>query len=195
MDVLELRVAAECKEAFAELQTEITEIGCEVQSAGKIFFSKLHACAKMPRTYLENNRRRGCCTCYLYTSSSISIVRIFSLIFLADKSVLTIPLLMSPIYYFSLKDVSYLDLNPDRSNVSLCTGTVYVPAPTREYIDLRWLLSCVHSVMMVFSVQIAEGGGPCPPPLNSVYPATQVTLPSNQEEMKVIKHQLYPVTY
>jgi hypothetical protein len=36
MDVLELRVAAECKEAFAELQTEITEIGCEVQSAGKI---------------------------------------------------------------------------------------------------------------------------------------------------------------
>jgi plexin A len=50
MDVLELRVAAECKEAFAELQTEITEIGCEVQSAGKIFFSKLQACAKMPRT-------------------------------------------------------------------------------------------------------------------------------------------------
>ena len=34
MDVLELRVAAECKEAFAELQTEITEIGCEVQTAG-----------------------------------------------------------------------------------------------------------------------------------------------------------------
>jgi hypothetical protein len=50
MDVLELRVAAECKEAFAELQTEITEIGCEVQSAGKIFFSKLHACAKMPQS-------------------------------------------------------------------------------------------------------------------------------------------------
>ena len=47
MDVLELRVAAECKEAFAELQTEITEIGCEVQTAGQkkkkkllnIFFS------------------------------------------------------------------------------------------------------------------------------------------------------------
>ena len=35
MDVLELRVAAECKEAFAELQTEITEIGCEVQTAGQ----------------------------------------------------------------------------------------------------------------------------------------------------------------
>jgi plexin A len=50
MDVLELRVAAECKEAFAELQTEITEIGCEVQSAGKILISKLQACAKMPRT-------------------------------------------------------------------------------------------------------------------------------------------------
>jgi hypothetical protein len=40
MDVLELRVAAECKEAFAELQTEITEIGCEVQSAGKAICSK-----------------------------------------------------------------------------------------------------------------------------------------------------------
>jgi hypothetical protein len=68
MDVLELRVAAECKEAFAELQTEITEIGCEVQSAGKISFSKLNACAKIPRTYMENNRRLGCCSCNLYTS-------------------------------------------------------------------------------------------------------------------------------
>jgi hypothetical protein len=44
MDVLELRVAAECKEAFAELQTEITEIGCEVQSAGKASFSKEQCC-------------------------------------------------------------------------------------------------------------------------------------------------------
>ena len=30
MDVLELRVAAECKEAFTELQTEITELGLEL---------------------------------------------------------------------------------------------------------------------------------------------------------------------
>jgi hypothetical protein len=52
MDVLELRVAAECKEAFAELQTEITEIGCEVQSAGKIFFSKVrYTCAQRCRVH------------------------------------------------------------------------------------------------------------------------------------------------
>ncbi len=30
---------------------------------------------------------------------------------------------------------------------------------TREYIDWRWLpLSCVHSVMMVFAAQLADGG-------------------------------------
>ena len=34
MDVLELRVAAECKEAFTELQTEITELGLELQQGG-----------------------------------------------------------------------------------------------------------------------------------------------------------------
>jgi hypothetical protein len=82
MDVLELRVAAECKEAFAELQTEITEIGCEVQSAGKIFFSKVHAFAKMPRTYMENNLRPGSCSCNLYISFFISIFRIFSRVFI-----------------------------------------------------------------------------------------------------------------
>ena len=32
MDVLELRVAAECKEAFTELQTEITELGKDPES-------------------------------------------------------------------------------------------------------------------------------------------------------------------
>ncbi len=26
----------------------------------------LHACAKMPRTSKENNRRPGCCSCYVY---------------------------------------------------------------------------------------------------------------------------------
>ena len=34
MDVLELRVAAECKEAFTELQTEITELGVDLQQGG-----------------------------------------------------------------------------------------------------------------------------------------------------------------
>ena len=38
MDVLELRVAAECKEAFTELQTEITELGLELQQGGIPFF-------------------------------------------------------------------------------------------------------------------------------------------------------------
>jgi hypothetical protein len=30
---------------------------------------------------------------------------------------------------------------------------------TREYIDWHWPLSCVHSITMVFSVQVIEGGG------------------------------------
>ena len=47
MDVLELRVAAECKEAFAELQTEITEIGCEVQTAGIPFLDYRTYCIKI----------------------------------------------------------------------------------------------------------------------------------------------------
>merc|ERR1719371_95209 len=47
MDVLELRVAAECKEAFAELQTEITEIGCEFQTAGIPFLDYRTYCIKI----------------------------------------------------------------------------------------------------------------------------------------------------
>ena len=47
MDVLELRVAAECKEAFAELQTEITEIGCELQTAGIPFLDYRTYCIKI----------------------------------------------------------------------------------------------------------------------------------------------------
>ena len=47
MDVLELRVAAECKEAFAELQTEITEIGCEMQTAGIPFLDYRTYCIKI----------------------------------------------------------------------------------------------------------------------------------------------------
>ncbi|KAL1398190.1 hypothetical protein pipiens_002420 [Culex pipiens pipiens] len=34
MDILELRVAAECKEAFAELQTEMTDLGGDITSGG-----------------------------------------------------------------------------------------------------------------------------------------------------------------
>ena len=41
MDVLELRVAAECKEAFTELQTEITELGLELQQGGIPFLDLL----------------------------------------------------------------------------------------------------------------------------------------------------------
>jgi hypothetical protein len=41
---------------------------------------------------------------------------------------------------------------------------------TREYIDWRWPLSCVHSVMMmVFLAQLTEGGGHAHSPL-LVYP-------------------------
>ena len=47
MDVLELRVAAECKEAFAELQTEITEIGCELQTAGIPFLDYRTYCIRI----------------------------------------------------------------------------------------------------------------------------------------------------
>lgn len=34
MDILELRVAAECKEAFAELQTEMTDVTCDLTGGG-----------------------------------------------------------------------------------------------------------------------------------------------------------------
>lgn len=34
MDVLELRVASECKEAFAELQTEMTDLTGEMTAGG-----------------------------------------------------------------------------------------------------------------------------------------------------------------
>ena len=34
MDILELRVAAECKEAFAELQTEMTDLTGDLTSGG-----------------------------------------------------------------------------------------------------------------------------------------------------------------
>ncbi len=40
--------------------------------------------------------------------------------------------------------------------------TAVIYQQTREYIGWRWSLSCVHSVMMVFSAQLAEGGGTHP---------------------------------
>ena len=47
MDVLELRVAAECKEAFTTLQTEITELGLELQQGGIPFLDYRSYCVKI----------------------------------------------------------------------------------------------------------------------------------------------------
>ena len=47
MDVLELRVAAECKEAFTELQTEITELGVELAAGGIPFLDYRTYCVKI----------------------------------------------------------------------------------------------------------------------------------------------------
>jgi len=47
MDVLELRLAAECKEAFTELQTEITELGLELQQGGIPFLDYRTYCVKI----------------------------------------------------------------------------------------------------------------------------------------------------
>jgi hypothetical protein len=44
-----------------------------------------------------------------------------------------------------------------------------------EYIDWRWPLSCVHSAMIVFSTQLAEGGGASASPT----PFT-LSIPSNR---------------
>ncbi len=47
---------------------------------------------------------------------------------------------------------------------------------TREYIDCSWPLSSVHSVMMVFSAQLAEGEGARPPPFTLSIHSTLVTV-------------------
>jgi plexin A len=47
MDVLELNVAAECKQAFTELQTEITELGMELQQGGIPFLDYRTYCVKI----------------------------------------------------------------------------------------------------------------------------------------------------
>jgi hypothetical protein len=41
---------------------------------------------------------------------------------------------------------------------------------TREYIDWRWPLSRVHSMIMISAAQLVEGGVSRPPPLHSIYP-------------------------
>ncbi len=45
---------------------------------------------------------------------------------------------------------------------------IYVSLPT-EYTEWQWLLSGVHSIMMVKSSQPGEGGGCMPTPFHSVY--------------------------
>jgi hypothetical protein len=57
--------------------------------------------------------------------------------------------------------------------------------------DWRWPLSCVHSVMMVFLVQLPEGGVHAYP-LSSVYPLDSNStphrpLPSKTSELPVLK--------
>ncbi len=61
-----------------------------------------------------------------------------------------------------------------------CRASLVLPA-IPSYLDWRWPLSCLHSVMMVFSTQLAEGGDACPPiahPLLLYYPrhSTNVTF-------------------
>ena len=69
MDVLELRVAAECKEAFAELQTEITEMGMEVQTSGIPFLDYRSYCIKIlfpgvaDHCVLQGWKFMSCCHC------------------------------------------------------------------------------------------------------------------------------------
>jgi len=45
----------------------------------------------------------------------------------------------------------------------------------KSIVDWRWPLPCVHSEMMEFSTQLADGGGPCPPPLTLSTTSTRVT--------------------
>jgi hypothetical protein len=47
---------------------------------------------------------------------------------------------------------------------------------TREYIDWRWPPSCVHSVTMVFSVQLGDGGGCTPSPFTILVSAPRFEL-------------------
>jgi hypothetical protein len=69
-------------------------------------------------------------------------------------------------------------------------GTVAV-TQTREYIDWRWPLSCVHSIIMVFSAQLAEGGGSwpllsfyCICPHHKSFIAPSTPLPSKTSELQ-----------
>ncbi len=65
----------------------------------------------------------------------------------------------------------------------------------REYMDWRWPFSSVHSIKMVFSAQVAEGGV-APHPLHYIYPPPQKLhrplhpLPSktNETQLPVLSH-------
>jgi hypothetical protein len=59
----------------------------------------------------------------------------------------------------------------------LLSGRDHRDPQTREYIDWKWPISCVHSAMMVFVAQLAEGGGARPPPFTLSTPSTRVTSP------------------
>ncbi len=60
---------------------------------------------------------------------------------------------------------------------------------TREYIDWLWSLSCVRSVMMVFSAQVGKGGGVCPPPFHS--PSIRVTSPLSAASPAKLTREYY----
>jgi hypothetical protein len=71
----------------------------------------------------------------------------------------------------SIRRISYLLGRLVRAR-TLCTSTKEIKktfAPQiRENIDWRWPLTCVHSIMMVFSSQLAEGGGTRPDPFHAI---------------------------
>jgi hypothetical protein len=58
----------------------------------------------------------------------------------------------SPPWYFLSRSLM-ISQGSTPGEIILCTPQ------TREYIDWQWPLSCVHSVMMVFSAQLGDVGG------------------------------------
>jgi hypothetical protein len=56
------------------------------------------------------------------------------------------------------------------------THKVQCKLQAREYLGWIFPLSCVHSVMMVFSAQLNEGGGSSSTPFHSIYPLPSKTI-------------------
>ncbi len=94
----------------------------------------------------------------------------------------------------------------EKANIYLCKyakllsqwkGTTFATFPeyapsipqTRENIDWRWPLSCVHSVMMVFSSQLTEGGDARPPPFILSTPSRNLPRPFHPQ----LARELLPV--